>query len=175
MLVKTALQTTWPDTCVHNLKCIFQKANLHCTFSNLYCYWHNWQCVSSDYLNQLWYDLMHVRLQEALVSQGMFITHYNDVIMDATASQITSIASVYSAVWLDADQRKHQSSAALAFVRGIHRRPVNSPHKGSVTRKMFPYYDVIMEDGCRNHLMNPLLTLLLTQKKKKKRLGTIAE
>ena len=43
-----------------------------------------------------------------------------------------------------AGQRKHQSSASLAFVRGIHRSPVNSPHKGSVTRKMFPFDDVIM-------------------------------
>ena len=43
-----------------------------------------------------------------------------------------------------ADQRKHQSSASLAFVRGIHRWPVNSQHKGPVTRKMFPYDDVIM-------------------------------
>ena len=43
-----------------------------------------------------------------------------------------------------ADQRKHQSSASLAFVRGIHRWPVNSPHKGPVTRKMFPFDDIIM-------------------------------
>ena len=42
------------------------------------------------------------------------------------------------------DQRKHQSSASLAFVWGIHRRPVNSPHKGTVTRKMFSFDDVIM-------------------------------
>ena len=40
--------------------------------------------------------------------------------------------------------RKHQSSASLAFVRGIYRRPVNSPHKWPVTRKMFPIDDVIM-------------------------------
>ena len=70
--------------------------------------------------------------------------HYNDVIMDAIASKITSLASVYSAVWLGADQRKHQSSASLAFVRGIHRSPVNSPYKGPVTRKMFLFVDVIM-------------------------------
>ena len=43
-----------------------------------------------------------------------------------------------------ADQRKHQSSASLAFVRGTHRRPVNSPHKMPVTRKIFPFDDVIM-------------------------------
>ena len=42
-------------------------------------------------------------------------------------------------------QRKHQSSATLAFVWGIHRSPVNSPHKESVTRKMFPFDDVIMQ------------------------------
>ena len=45
---------------------------------------------------------------------------------------------------LNADQRKHQSSASLAFVRRIHRRPVNSPHKWPVTRKMFSFDDVIM-------------------------------
>ena len=43
------------------------------------------------------------------------------------------------------DQRKHQSSASLAFVREIHRRPVNSLHKWPVTRKMFPFDDVIMD------------------------------
>ena len=47
-----------------------------------------------------------------------------------------------------ADQRKHWSSALLAFVRRIHRSPVNFPHKGSVTRKMLPFDDVIVEsDG----------------------------
>ena len=41
--------------------------------------------------------------------------------------------------------KKHQSSASMAFVRGIHRGPVNSPHKWPVTRKMFPFDDVIMQ------------------------------
>ena len=58
--------------------------------------------------------------------------------MTAMASQITSLMIVYSTVYSSADQRKHQSSASLAFVGGIHRRSVNSPHKGPVTRKMFP-------------------------------------
>ena len=71
--------------------------------------------------------------------------HYHDVIMGAKASQITSIAIVYSTDYSDADQRKHQSSASLAFVRGIHRGPVNSPHKWPVTRKMFLFDDVIMQ------------------------------
>ena len=53
-------------------------------------------------------------------------------------------AIVYSTVNSRVDQRKHESSASLAFVRGIHRGPVNSPHKWPVTRKMFPFDDVIM-------------------------------
>ena len=64
--------------------------------------------------------------------------------MGAKASQITSLTIVYSTVYSDADERKHQSSTSLAFVRGIHRGPVNSPHKWPVTRKMFPFDDVIM-------------------------------
>ena len=70
--------------------------------------------------------------------------HYSDVIMSTMASQIIGISIVYSTVCLGADQRKHQSSASLAFVRGIHRWSVNSPHKGPNTRKMFPFDDVIM-------------------------------
>ena len=67
----------------------------------------------------------------------LHISHY--VIMSAMASQITSLTIVYSSVYWGADQRKHQSPASLAFVRGIHRWPVNSPHKGQVTRKLFPF------------------------------------
>ena len=70
--------------------------------------------------------------------------HHSDVIMGAMASQITSLTIVYSTVYSGEYQRKHQSSASLAFVRGIHRWPVNSPHKWPVTRKMFPFDDVIM-------------------------------
>ena len=74
--------------------------------------------------------------------------HHNDAIMGSMASQITSLTLVYSAVYSGADHRKHQSSASLAFVRGMHRGPVNSPHKGPVTRKMFPFDDVIMIFMC---------------------------
>ena len=66
--------------------------------------------------------------------------HGNDVIMSAMVSQITSLTIVYSTVHSGADQRK----ASLAFVRGIHREPVNFPHKWPVTRKIFPFDDVIM-------------------------------
>ena len=65
--------------------------------------------------------------------------------MGAMAPQITNLTIVYSTVYSGSDQGKHQSSALLAFVRGIPRRPVNSQHKGTVTRKMFSFDDVIMQ------------------------------
>ena len=73
-----------------------------------------------------------------------FLVHYDDVIMGAMASQLTSLTIVYSTVYSGADQSKHQSSASLAFVWRIHRGPVNSPHKCPVTWKMFLFDDVIM-------------------------------
>ena len=75
---------------------------------------------------------------------GAVCLHYDDVIMTMLESQITSLTVVYSIVYTGVHQRKHQSSASLAFVREIHRGPVNFPHKWPVTRKMFPFDDVIM-------------------------------
>ena len=69
---------------------------------------------------------------------------------------VTSLTIVYSTVYTSAAPRKHESSASLAFVRGIHRWPVNSPHKGPVTRKMSPIDDVIM-----TKLEIPLQTILV--------------
>ena len=74
---------------------------------------------------------------DAVQYSRTFLTHYSDVIMGALASQITSLTIVYSTVYSGADQRIHQSSASLAFMRWIHRRPVNSPHKWPITRKMY--------------------------------------
>ena len=65
--------------------------------------------------------------------------------MGTIASQITSLVIVYLTVYPEADQRKNQSSALLAFVRGNHRGPVDFPHNWPVTRKMFPFDDVIMK------------------------------
>ena len=94
-------------------------------------------------------DLTHVRQNyfcsaSEVALNDMAKIHNSDVIMSTMESQITSFTSVYSTVYLGVCQRKYQSSASLAFVRGIHRWPVNSPHKGPVTRKMFPFDDVIM-------------------------------
>ena len=76
---------------------------------------------------------------------GSFTTHhYSDVILSAMASQIASVSIVYSTVCSGADQREHQSFASLAFVMGIYRWPVDSPHNGPVIQKMFPFDDVII-------------------------------
>ena len=72
--------------------------------------------------------------------------------MSTIASQITSLTIVYSTVYSDADQRKHVSSVSLAFLRGIRRGPVNSPHNWPVTRKMFPFDDVIMPECIAAHV-----------------------
>ena len=99
---------------------------------------HSILCPTCDSLSMLGFKLTHV-------SKTGTWWHYADVMMGAIASQITSRTIVYSTVYSNADQGKHQSSASLAFVRGIHRWPVNSPHKWPVMRKMFPFDYIIME------------------------------
>ena len=65
--------------------------------------------------------------------------------MGTMASQISSLANVYSTVHSGVDQRKHQSPASLVFVWGIYQWLVNSSHKWPVTRKMFPFDNVMMQ------------------------------
>ena len=95
------------------------------------------------YILYIWRNVLPLSKNYSLMAHFTTI-HYNDVKMGAIASQITRLTIVYSTVYSGADQRKHQSSASLAFVRGIHRGPVNPPHKWPVTRKMFWFDDVIM-------------------------------
>ena len=73
----------------------------------------------------------------------LLIFHSSDVIMEALASQISDDSIVCSTVGSGADQRRHQSSASLAFVRGLNGWPVKSSHKGPVTWKMLAFDDVI--------------------------------
>ena len=97
-------------------------------------------------------------------TRSIVIWHYSDVIMGTIASQITSVSIVYLTVSTGADQRKHQSSASLAFERGIQRWPVNSPHKWPVMRKMFLFDDASMEKGIESHIMTvwPLCMQIIT-------------
>ena len=97
----------------------------------------------------MWFDLILVHLTRAshVCNTYFSVTHYSDVIMRAMASQIIGVSIVFSTVCSGPDQRKHQTPAWLAFVRGIQQWQVNSPHKEPVTRKMFPFDDVIMSEA----------------------------
>ena len=103
-------------------------------------------------IRQTSHKVIHQVLQVACMPDE----HYSDVMMNAMASQLTGISIVCATVCSGTDQRKHQSSASLAFLRGIHQWPVDSPHKGPVRRKMFSFDDVIMTnlvccgDSCQN-------------------------
>ena len=81
-----------------------------------------------------WKYLRCLNCLQVLYSLHKIVCHYNDVIMSAMASQYTSLTVVYSTVYSRRRSKKHQSFASLAFVRGIHRWSVNSPHKGPVKR-----------------------------------------
>ena len=126
--IATPIQLWW--------KCQFVPIQISIKLLQYFCPFDYIKTTFPSILNWKW------KIERKLdIHQG----HYNDVIMSEIASQITSLTIVCSIVYSDADQTKHQSSASLAFVRGIHRGPVNSPHKWPVTRKLFPFDDVIMK------------------------------
>ena len=123
---------------IHSLKNVLRCSPLH-LFSNT-----SSTFIWSDEHDEVTKWIRTVQTKDAHIwTLGPF-NHYDDVVMGAIASHITSLTIVYTTVYWDSDQSKHQSSASLAFVWGIHRAPVNSPHKWPVTRKMFPFHDVIM-------------------------------
>ena len=72
-----------------------------------------------------------INLSAVCSPSWMFL--YTDVTMGTIASKITSFTIVYSTVYSDADQRKYQSSASLAFVQG------NSPEAGEFPAQMASY------------------------------------
>ena len=118
-----------------------KEASVYCC-ENVNKLWHFWMVFVSMPLQNLmnaigswcwpYFDVHH-----------LIPWHYSNVIMSSMAFRITGVSIVYSTVCSCADQRIHHSSASLAFIRGIHRWPVNCPHKGPVTRRMFPSDDVI--------------------------------
>ena len=110
---------------------------------------------SSNYLsaNGCVFFIYFCGIQSVPLIQVFNENHYSDFIMGAIASQTTRLTIVNSTVYSGADQRRHQSSASLAFARWIHRWPVNSPHKWPVTRKMFPFDDVNNLGQCQRKWM----------------------
>ena len=103
-----------------------------CRNNNLWCHqW--WQSCQIDHLMYNWPFVREIYWPPV----DSLHKHYNDIIMTTMASQITSLTVVYSTVHSDAYQRKHQSSASLAFVWGIHRDRWIPSTKGQVRRKCF--------------------------------------
>ena len=115
---------------------------------NVFSSWDSETCVGIPiwrmFLENRNVSSVNKRRRQKLWISIPFNTYYNDVIMSPKASPICSLKIAYSTVYSGADQRKHQSSASLAFVRVIHRGPVNFPHKWPVTQRMYPFADVIM-------------------------------
>ena len=107
------------------------------------------QCVKS------YRDLRHISVP--IRFQLVRIFHYIDVIMTTMASQITSLTAVYSTVYSDADQRKHQISASLAFVWGFHRDRWIPRTKGQLRGKCFR----LMTSSCSFERSNRRLMPLL--------------
>ena len=103
----------------HQIHGIFSHMSLYHDFKN-------------NQLNFMWLLIVRWRLIALEGSRGIntVSTHYNDVIMGTMASQITSLTIVYSTVYSDTDQRKHQSSASLAICAG------NSPVTGEFPAQM---------------------------------------
>ena len=94
------------------------------------------------YVSSLQCNRLHIATDDDGIIRDKNCKNYCDVLMSAMASQITGVSIVCSSVCSGADQRKHQSSAPLAFVRESTGWAVDSPHKGPVTRKKFSFDSV---------------------------------
>ena len=119
----------------HSFICIQENG-----FENIVCelaaIWSRPQCVKN----------VSTMIYDGLAPHGIIMQighHYVTI----SSTPDTSVSTVCSTVCSSVDQWKYQNSASLDFVRGIHRSPVDSSHKGLVTRKMFTCDDVIMCPG----------------------------
>ena len=127
-----------------------------------FCGGNHWSLANSPHTKKLSCPNWNVRvsthpadtfakLEKSLTAKSM---HCSDIMMSTrTSSEITDVSMVCSIGLFR--RKKYQSSALLAFVRGIHRWPVNSPHKGPVTQKMFLFDDVIMERSISKPHLQP--------------------
>ena len=80
---------------------------------------------------------------ESLLLHRIFLTWY--ALQWYHNERLKSPASrLFIQPFVQAQVKKYRSSALLDIVVGIHRWSVNSPHKGPVTRIMFPFDDVIL-------------------------------
>ena len=89
-------------------------------------------------------------------------THYIDVIMRAMASQITGVTIVYVA-FIHAQIKENIKARRYwpLFVRWIHRWAINYSHKEPLTRKMFPFDNVIMNSYLHSVDVHPTRRYLI--------------
>ena len=105
------------------------------TRNHTYMYIHTYSCID-----------IYVCLRMCVISslRSYRYIHCSDFIMSTMAFQITGVSIVCPTVCSGANQRKHQISASLAICEGNPPVTDGFPHKGQVTRKMFPFDDVIV-------------------------------
>ena len=115
-----------------------------------------WYYRSFIYRSPIWHAISHRRATTWIKDTSDYgltkdtpylILNYIDIIMTMMASQITSLTVVYSIVYSGSDQRTHQSSPSLAFVRGIHRDRGIPRTKGQLRGKCFH----LMTSTCKRH------------------------
>ena len=125
-------------------------------------FWPSSTWIRSGNLKTKYTSCQEVKIHKSIASRWVIPhtwnvikrVHYGDVTMSAVAYQIIFVSIVYLTVWSGTHQRKHQCSALLASVRGIHRWPVNSPQKGPATRKRFPFDEVIRFGRCLKNIVS---------------------
>ena len=132
-------QCQWskPDGCGKISQCITTIKQKPCAYFLAYTVYHS-NSQTDFFTNEniiswsLWLFACnaHSRYAAIKIVWHLILHHYSDIIMGSMASSITSLSLVYSTVCLGADQWKHQSSASLTFVGGIHTWPVNSLTNG---------------------------------------------
>ena len=121
----------------------------------------NWSDINSRNKNITTHAQVATVTPNLQVLVRLHLEHYSDVTISAISFEIIGVSSVCSTVCLGEDQRKHQSSVSLAFVRVVHRWLVDYPQKGPVMRKTFPVDDVIMKEWIKNTWMNTSTTRLI--------------
>ena len=103
-----------------------------------------WTCFSMVYWFSYFNSILIKTFLHLKFLYGTFASQWRH--NDREVSQITGVSVVYSTVFFSgSDQRNYLRSASLAFVWGIHRRPMNSPNKGPLTREICPYDNVIRQ------------------------------
>ena len=131
-------QCAFPISCSVPLK---KKCAIICSECCIVGYW-------TSALWYLWIRSISMKFKQIVTFKKskleyhlQYFAHYDVTVMELDGVKITSVSIVCSTICSGADQRKHKSSASLAFARGIHQWLVNSPHKQPVTRKVFPFDD----------------------------------